>query len=300
MNTKSIIAEIKDLLKEEYSLKLATIIDTYERMKKKNSFLNKMTFNQCNKERAKEIPQQSIFLVKVLIDNIIYLFEREKNIDNNIYLQVVIDYLLKIVLSKFNFIPSHRLVIIIYQYLCNSLKKIIKKMDLNDEINKINKDFCIIYGSFEEEIGNEKNKNIIISVEQDFESNLSAFNDIYYEEECFHNPCFNFFFKFGDMNKFRQYFFILILNYLKIIDNSEKMNYYILLYYLNKNYFNELEINHIDEIIKNIERVNEVVVENKDALNILKYSLIILNTKKLEDIKNKANEWISSEPKNQK
>ena len=50
--------------------------------------------------------------------------------------------MLKIVLSKFNFIPSHRLVIIINQYLCNSLKKLIKRMNLNEEIEKVNKDFC--------------------------------------------------------------------------------------------------------------------------------------------------------------
>ena len=58
-----------------------------------------------------------------------------------------------------------------------------------------------------------------------------------------------------------------------------------MIYYLNKNYFNEIEIINIDEIIKNIENVDEIVVENKYPFNILKYSLIILNTKAIEDIK---------------
>jgi hypothetical protein len=90
--------------------------------------------------------------------------------------------------------------------------------------------------------------------------------------------------------------FILILNYLKIISNDEKINYYILLFYLNKKYFTEIGIAHMDEIIKNIESVNEIVVKNKNVLNILKYSLIILNVKELEGIKKITNELIYFEP----
>ncbi len=54
-------------------------------------------------------------------------------------------YLFKIILSKFNFIPSHKLVIIIYKYLCNSFKGFIYEFNFEDEIEKINKDFCFIY-----------------------------------------------------------------------------------------------------------------------------------------------------------
>ena len=257
--------------------------------------MNKLTFNKYNEERAKNIPEHTIYFVKVLIDNIIYLFEKERNIDNNLYLHVVIGYLLKIVLSKFNFIPSHKLVIILYQYLCNSLKKLIKRMNINDEFEKVNKDFCFIYHLFEDEIINENNKSNNINEKQDFETNLEEFNKFYDTEKCLQNPCFKFFIKYDDMNKLKQYFFILILNYLKVVDNDEKINYYILLYYLNKNYFNEIEIVHIDKIIKNIERMDEIVVENKNALNILKYSLKILNTKETEDIKKITNELISFE-----
>ena len=292
MNTKSIIAETKDLLTEEYSLKLATIFDTYERLKKKNSFLNKLKFNQHNKERPKDIPQYAIYFVKVLIDNIIYLFENKKNSDNNIFIHVVIGYLLKIVFSKFNFIPSHRLVIIIYQYLCNSLENIFIEMDLNDEIEKINKDFCLIYSSFEDEIINEKNKNII-SVKQDFESNLSKFNRCYKKEECLHNPCFSFFFNFENMDTIKQYFFILILNYLKEIDSNEHINYYILLYYLNQNYFSHIEIDLTNRIIKQIENMDEIGVKNTDVLDLLKYSQKILEVNKIEDIKKISNELSS-------
>ena len=296
MDIKSIIAEMKDILNDEYYLKLSTIIDYYERMKKNNWFLNKLSFNKYNEERAKNIPKHSIYFVKVLIDNIIYLFEKEKNIDNNLYLHIVIGYLFKIVLSKFNFIPSHKLVIIIYQYLCNSLKKFIKGMNLNDEIEKINKDFCFIYHLFEDEIINEKNRHNNINEKQDFENNLEEFKEFYDTEECFQNPCFKFFIKFEeDMKKLKQYFFILILNYLKIIDNDERVNYYILLFYLNKNYFSEIEIAHIDKAFKNIENVDELVVENKNVLYILKYSLIILNAKEIEDIKKITNELISFE-----
>ena len=292
MDIKSIIGEMNDLLKEEYYLKLSTIIVNYERLKKNNSFLKKLSFNNYNDKRAKDIPQHVIFFVKVIIDNIIYLFEKETNIDNNLYLHVVIGYLLKIILSKFNFIPSHRLVIIMYQYLSNSFKNLIIEMNLNDEIEKINKDFCFIYRSFEDEIINEKNK-CNINEKQDFVKNIIEFNKVYSIEKCFHNPCFEFFTDFGYMDKLKQYFFILILNYLKIIDNNEEINYYILLFYLNKNFFNDIKITHIDGIIKNIESMNEIVVENKNALNILKYSQKILDANKIEDIKKLKNELSS-------
>jgi hypothetical protein len=168
-------------------------------------------------------------------------------------------------------------------------------MNLNDEFEKINTDFCFIYHLFEDEIINENNKSNNINEKQDFETNLEEFNKFYDTEKCLQNPCFKFFIKYDDMNKLKQYFFILILNYLKVVDNDEKINYYILLYYLNKNYFNEIEIVHIDKIIKNIERMDEIVVGNKNALNILKYSLKILNTKETEDIKKITNELISFE-----
>ena len=42
------------------------------------------------------------------------------NYCNNVNLQIVVSYLLKILISKFTFFPSHRLVLTIYNFLCNS------------------------------------------------------------------------------------------------------------------------------------------------------------------------------------
>jgi hypothetical protein len=167
----------------------------------------------------------------------------------------------------------------------------IDDLDLKDEIQKVNEDFCFKNHSFKDKILDEKNRNII-NEQKDFETNAKVLNKLYNKEVCLQNPCFQFFIKFKNMEKLKKYFFILILNYLKIIGNKEEINYYILLYYLNKNYFNDIEITHIDEIINNIVNVDEIVVENKNILNIIKYSHKILDINEIEDIKKIVNELI--------
>ena len=103
------------------------------------------------------------------------------------------------------------------------------------------------------------------------------------------------------MSKFNKYFFILILNYLKVIDNNKEINIYILLYYLYKRYFIDIKISHINkkiEIIKKEVEMNEA--KNKNVHDILNYSLKILDAKNKEDIKKIANELSSiniTEPK---
>ena len=300
MEKKLIIDQMKDLLNEDYLSKLTKIIDSYEIIKEHSSFIKKLSFKNYHEEKAKNIPQYTLFFINVLIENVEYILNKENNIYNNKYLHIVISYLFKIILSKFNFIPSHKLVIIIYRYLCNSLMKFRFELNFEDEIKKINKDFCFIYHSFEEKILDEKNKNII-NEKKDFNTNIDAFYELDYKENCFKNPCFKFFTKFIDMSKLHKYFCILILNYLKAIDNNNEINNYILLYYLYKRYFNDIIISQIDKKIEIIEKEVEMnEVKNKNVHDILIYSLKILDAKNKEDIKKIANELIlinNTEPK---
>ena len=250
--------KMKDILDEDHLLKLKKIINFCNEMKKENLFLTKISYTKIN-EKKNNISDYFVCFVNLLIDNISNLLIHIDNFNKNFFIQIVIGYLFKIITSNFNFFPSHKLIIIIFKYLCNSAKNFIRKLNFDKEIKEINNDLCILLNKF------AKDEN---AVNNNFHENVENLKQFYEEEEYYKRPYFN--------------------KYLKIIDKKQDtINLYILLYYLNKNnYFNNNEKYKIKEIIESIEKeVKNNKVENNDVLNIINYSLKILNANSFEDIK---------------
>ena len=134
MDKKLKIDQMKDLLNEDYFLKLAKKFDSYDRIKEHSSFINKISFKKYHEERIKNIPQHAIFFIKDLIDKIDYILNNEEDIVDNKYLHIDWVICLKLYypnLILFLLINWLLLYINIYAiYLQNSFMSLILRMKL--------------------------------------------------------------------------------------------------------------------------------------------------------------------------
>ena len=285
--------EIKSLVDEKNMNNLKEI---YKIFKDKEIIQLTLKAQKEYTEKAENILEYMKYFVNNLIENISIILSNECNKKNklqeNICLEIVVSYLLKIIKSRFNFFPSHKLSLLIYYYLSNSK---VNLSTLQNQINSyytvLNNDLCACYLYFCSI--NTEEYEFDITKSNEFHKNLENLFDLQLNIPTI--PYLEFFNNFMNISLKDKYYYILVINYLKKVinkdDNSKIANLYSLINYLkiNNNNTKDLSTKIINNYynIKN-NRVNELT--NISVKNILQYSLKSLKINDISDIKVIANE----------
>ena len=240
-----------------------------------------------------EIPEYMKFFVENLIERISSILEDKiyiNSLNNNYNVQIVVGYLFKIIKSNFNFFPSHRLVLIIYECLCYSIWN---DENISNFINKytteLNKDLCECFLSDYIKIENKNNivLNYNINEKNNFTNNIGAIELLKEQFKINNKPYLDFFIKFKNKCYPKdKYYYIMVINYLKKFSKHNNVDLKICLYsllnYLKKhNYFKEI---YDESNIMDISNELNKKLMNEKVKNIIQYSLKILTSKTLEDI----------------
>ena len=257
-------------------------------IKEQNENFEEKEIRELEQKKNVVIPEYMKFFVENLIERITSIIEDKiyvKRLDKNYNIQIVVAYLFKIIISNFNFFPSHKLVLIIYTYLSYSIWNDENISNyINKYINGLNKDLCECFNS---NYINIENKNEYdIKEESSFTKNIGVI-ELLKEELNINKPYLDFFIKFkNECCPKDKYYYIMIINYLKKFnknnDVEEKICIYSLLNSLKAHNYYKKKCN--EEIIKDITKQLSKKLINKDIKNIIKYSLKILTLHSLEDI----------------
>ena len=257
-------------------------------IKEQNENFEEKEIRELEQKKNVVIPEYMKFFVENLIERITSIIEDKiyvKRLDKNYNIQIVVAYLFKIIISNFNFFPSHKLVLIIYTYLSYSIWNDENISNyINKYINGLNKDLCECFNS---NYINIENKNEYdIKEESSFTKNIGVI-ELLKEELNINKPYLDFFIIFKNEYCLKdKYYYIMIINYLKKFnknnDVEEKICIYSLLNSLKAHNYYKKKCN--EEIIKDITKQLSKKLINKDIKNIIKYSLKILTLHSLEDI----------------
>ena len=284
---------LKSLISKEYLINLTKIKEEF-----KDTEIFKLSLDAQNHYETlpKEVPEYMLYFVKNIIDNIISIL-KEKNqkpiFKDGRYLEIVVSYLFKIINSKFNFFPSHKLVFLIYYYLSKYKRKYSTlKNEIKNISNILNDDLCSCFEYFLEKINPES--NIILDRKNELEENINCIIELMNANETYEKaPYLMFFEKFLYCEIEMQYFYILIIKYLKQlfnnIDINNKICIYSLLDYLQINKNKDKSIEEVSKIFKEITNNNKSLT-NINVKNILIYSLKLLKSNYVLEIKEIAKE----------
>ena len=300
MNNLYTTKEINDILGENNLKKLSLI---YNEFKEKDLVKLSLQFKNSI-ENQKLIPSDyMIFFVNNLIDNIFTIISKEKKI-RSYCLELVISYLFKIIKSRFNFFPSHKLILVIYYHLSNSVRnQTLLKSLVNDYIKELNKDLYKCFDFFYINFLREDDDNSYdINNSNEFIANIDGL--IKLKSNYSKIPYLEFFIKFYRSSFEMKYCYILLIQFLKKYENSintndQIINLYSLLNYLKINNNNEDEdfeekISSKFRILKNTVNRN---LTNDSVKNILRYSLEILESNYILEIKIISKEFKYNEKK---
>ena len=256
---------------------------------------NKMHIEiEVAKFNNEKIPEYMKYYIKSLVDIISKMLKNDlylENYCNNINLQIVVSYLFKIIKSKFVFFPSHRLVFIIYDYLCTS---ILDTDDIKDYIDKflkeLNNDLCDL---FESTIKDEENiSKYQVKKEKPFKNNIKIV-ELFIMEYKINKPYLNFLINFKqEFNEIDKIYYYFAIHYLKQIDEIKNINelkcLYSLLDPLNSHDRPKKKIT--EKIINNILTQIDAKLTYSNIKKIFKYSLKMLTKNNLNDIEKFAKE----------
>ena len=252
------------------------------------NFEEKKEIGELEQNKNIEIPEYMKFFVENLNERISSIIKDKiyvRRLNKNYNIQIVVAYLFKIIISNFNFFPSHKLVLIIYKYLSYSIWDDENMSNyINKYINGLNKDLCECFNS---NYINIENKNEYdIKEKSNFIKNIGVI-ELLKEELNINKPYLDFFIKFkNECYPKDKYYYIMIINYLKKFNKNnsveEKICLYTLLNSLKTHNYYIKECN--EETIKDITKELSKKLINKDVKNIIKYSLKILTLHSLEDI----------------
>ena len=127
-------------------MKITTkLIEMYNEFKDEDLIKLSLKVHNSNVKNVKELPNYMIYFVNDLIENIFNVISKDKN-NKSFCLELVISYLLKIINSQFNFFPSHKLILLIYYYLSNSIESLLfLKNEIKNNIKELNEDIYKCY-----------------------------------------------------------------------------------------------------------------------------------------------------------
>ena len=298
MNSSLNFEYLQILLDKEY---LNNLLKIKEEFQDKEIFKLSLKVQNQYETKNEEIKDYMIYFIKDIIDNIInILSEKNKQVilKDDIFLEIVVSYLFKIINSKFNFFPSHKLVLLIYYYLCASK---INYCNYENEIKTfnndiLNDDLCGCFENFIEKINlNEDNNKL--SRSNKLKKNISFLIKLMNNNETYDEaPYLMFFKKFLNCEKDKKYYYILIIKYLKQFFNNNDINNKTCLYSL----LNYLQINNnikkVSETFSNIKNNNKPLT-NSNVKKILINSLKLLKTNYVLEVKNIAKEMNNNDKK---
>lgn len=298
MDSSSIFEYLNILLDKEY---LTNLIKIKEEFQDKEIFKLSLKVQKKHGTKNEEIKDYMIYFIKDIIDNIIAILSEKKEeviLKDDIFLEIVVSYLFKIIYSKFNFFPSYKLILLIYYYLseskinyCNYENEI--KIFSNDILNN---DLCDCFEYFIEKINlNEDNNRL--SRNNKFKNNISFLIKLMNNNEIYDEvPYLMFFKKFLNCEKEQKYYYILIIKFLKQFFNNNDINNKTCLYSL-LNYFQiNNNIKGVSETFINIKNNNKTLT-NCNVKNILINSLKLLKVNYVLEIRNIAKEMLNNDKK---
>ena len=203
-------------------------------IKEQNENFEEKEIRELEQKKNVVIPEYMKFFVENLIERITSIIEDKiyvKRLDKNYNIQIVVAYLFKIIISNFNFFPSHKLVLIIYTYLSYSIWNDENISNyINKYINGLNKDLCECFNS---NYINIENKNEYdIKEESSFTKNIGVI-ELLKEELNINKPYLDFFIKFkNECCPKDKYYYIMIINYLKKFNKNNDVEEKICIYSL--------------------------------------------------------------------
>ncbi len=288
INDLFVSKEISKLLGENSLTKLFEIYNEF----KDDDDLIKLSLKAQNSYYKKnlELSNYMIYFVNTLIENIFIALSKDKN-NKSFCLKLVISYLFKIINSNFNFFPSHKLVLLIYYYLSSSIMyESILENQINGYINELNEDLYKCYQFFHTKFLKEGEGNTYdIKDTNSFEVNIDGIMKLKKNYSAI--PYLEFFIKFLNYSSEIKYCYILFIKFIKQYENNKNydgiINLYSLLNYLKINYSSEEKLSSSFAKIKNAITKN---LTNSSVKNILRYSLKMLESNSLSEIKDISKE----------